>query len=319
MTSLSVGIIGCGRMGRQHALVCQSLGHHIAFVQDVDPTRGETLAGQCRGAAILSAPDEIAWGSIDAVFICTPPHARGPVELAAAQSGTPFLVEKPIGIKSEQCVGVLRELQLRPLVTSVGYMSRYRDSVRDARASLDGRRVVGVSAFWLAGRYNTPWWFDRTQSGGPFNEQGTHFVDLLRYFGGEIDEVAAVGRAADMEHPLSVSCRFQSGASGSLLYSCLSRSKQMSFEVLCTDGVVALEGYDLALAGSSQTTESALRTETEIFCRAVSEVRPDLVESSFEDALRTQLVMDAIAESLATQAVTKVRTPATLLVSREAA
>jgi predicted dehydrogenase len=306
-------------MGRQHALVCQSLGHRITFVQDVDPTCAQTLASQCPGAAILTGPNEIAWGDIDAVFICTPPHARGSVELAAARAGTPFFVEKPIGLQSAQCAPVLRELQSRPLVTSVGYMSRYRESVRRARAALDGRRVVGVSAFWLAGRYNKPWWLDRAQSGGPFNEQGTHFVDLCRYFGGEIDEVVAVGRASDVEHPLSVSCHFESGASASLLYSCLSQSKQMSFEILCTDGAVALKGYDLALEGSCEPTESALRTETETFCRAVSEGRRDLIESSFEDALRTQLVMDAIAESIATQAVTKVATLAALLVSREAA
>ncbi len=29
-------------------------------------------------------------------------------------------------------------------------------------------------------------WWDKTQSGGPVVEQGTHFCDLSRYFGGDI-------------------------------------------------------------------------------------------------------------------------------------
>jgi predicted dehydrogenase len=30
-------------------------------------------------------------------------------------------------------------------------------------------------------------WWDKTQSGGPVVEQGTHFCDLSRFFGGDVD------------------------------------------------------------------------------------------------------------------------------------
>ena len=311
--SLSIGIIGCGRMGRHHALTCQSSGHRIAFTYDADPDRAAALATECPRAEIVSHPDDIVWDRVDAVFVCTPPYARGPMELTAIQTGTPFFVEKPIAISSEQCVPLVRALHARPVIHSVGYMSRYRTSVRRAREALAGRSIVGVNAHWLAGKYNKPWWLEREQSGGPFNEQCTHFVDLFRYYAGEIEQVTANGTVVEVPHTVSVACRFKSGACGTLLYSCLSQHKQMLFSILCTDGAVELQGYDLAFEQSAQSTADALTLEVEMFCKAVVEGRQDLIESDFHDAIRTQLAVDAIITSLTTGRVEAPRATASLL------
>ena len=310
---LAIGIIGCGRMGRHHALTCQGSGHRIAFIYDADPDRAAALGPECPNAKIVTDSGDIVWDSVDAVFVCTPPYARGPMELAAIHAGTPFFVEKPIAINSAQCIPVLRALRERPVIHSVGYMSRYRTSVRRARAALAGRTIVGVSAHWLAGKYNKPWWLEPQQSGGPFNEQCTHFVDLFRYYAGEIEQVAANGALEDVPHSVGVSCRFESGACGTLLYSCLSQHKQMLFSVLCTDGAVELHGYDLAFEQSAQSTADALSLEVETFCKAVSDRRQDVIESDFEDAFRTQLAVDAILTSLTTGRVEAARGTASLL------
>ena len=307
--SLSIAIVGCGRMGRHHARTCQQLGHRVACLHDADVDRAATLATECRDAEVVVASEDIPWKSIDAVLVCTPPFARGPIELAAIQTGTPFFVEKPIGISSRQCVPVLRALRGRGLVNAVGYMSRYRESVRQARAAIRERPLIGIHAQWLAGHYDKCWWRVPEQSGGPFNEQGTHFVDLCRYFGGEIDAIAATACAGPTHETVSVACRFTTGACGTILYSCRSYSKRMSFTVLCSDAAVELSGYDLAFGETEQSTDSALRVEVETFCRAVTEDRRDLVESDFDDAFQTQLVVDAITESLATGRTTVVGSP----------
>jgi len=59
------------------------------------------------------------------------------------------------------------------------------------KSTLESHKVKPVS---ILARYNTaytsipkPFWWDIRRSGGPIIEQGTHFCDLLRYFGGDID------------------------------------------------------------------------------------------------------------------------------------
>lgn len=260
-----------------------------------------TLSDECGGVEVIRSAEEIPWSRIDAVLVCTPPSARGPVECAAARHGVAFFVEKPIAVHLDQCAPLLDALRDRPVINAVGYMNRYRESVRRARRALEGRTLLGVHAYWLAGRYQKPWWSVREQSGGPLNEQCTHFVDLARYFGGEVDEVAVTGSSPDAAEVVSIACRFASGACATILYSCVSQSKQMSFSMLCDDGVVELRGYDLAFDGVAQSTDEVWTSEMAAFCEAVERGRQDLIESNVYDALRTQRVMDAIIDSLATR------------------
>jgi len=306
---LSIGIVGCGRMGRQHASTCAKLGHRIAFVSDTASECAEALAADCNGAKVVTDAENIAWECIDAVIVCTPPAARGPIECRAAQTGTAFFAEKPIGLHSDQVKGVWEALRGSSAIHSVGYMNRYRESVRRARQALTGKEVIGLSASWAAGKYSKPWWGNKDQSGGPFNEQCTHFVDLFRYYLGDIDEVVAIADSPDDLHSAAVVCRFKSGVCGSLLYSCQSQTKQMSFTILCRDGSIELSGYDLMFAGSCQPVTAAWSAEMETFCHAVQEQRQDVVESSFHDAVQTQLTVDAIGEATASGQRVSVRAP----------
>ncbi len=286
-------------------MICDKLGHRVSVLYDVEPARAALLAARWPQATVLASPDEIPWASLDAIFVCTPPAARGPIELAAIRYGTPFFVEKPIAVHSRQIQPVVQALVERQVLNSVGYMNRYRASVRSAREALAGRTILGIGALWLAGIYDKPWWSVREQSGGPFNEQGTHFVDLLHYFGGDIEEVSAIG-ARDDSATVGAVCRFRSGGCGTIFYSCLSQHKQMSFRILCDDGNVNLDGYDLLYGDRAQSAADAWFLEVQAFCEAVQSDRQDLVACSFQDALRTQLTVDAIVDSLSTGRNTRV-------------
>ena len=130
-------------------------------------------------------------------------------------------------------------------------------------------------------------------------------MDLLHYFGGDIEEVSAVEARAD-SRTVGVVCRFKSGVCGTNLYSCLSQHKQMSFRILCDDGSVDLHGYDLLYGDRAESAADAWFLEVQAFCEAVQSGRQDLVACSFRDALRTQLTVDAIVDSLSTGRTTRV-------------
>ena len=198
---LRIAIVGCGRMGLHHARSGSQLGHRVVVACDVDAARASALAAAYPGCEVVSDAATIRWDEVDAAFVCTPPFARGPVELFAAQAGVPVFLEKPIGLSATQCLSALAAFRHKGTITSVGYMNRYRASVRRARSLLEGENVLGFAAHWVCAAYRVPWWGDQALSGGQLNEQCTHLIDLARHLAGEVTEVNATVAAGRRRSP----------------------------------------------------------------------------------------------------------------------
>lgn len=300
-----IAIIGCGRMGREHARAATLLGARVALLYDVDIARSQRLADDYPNSAVLNDWQEIDWQAIDAVFVCTPPFCRGPVEQRAARAGVPIFMEKPVGISAEQCLQLNEVLQTAPVITSVGYMNRYRSSVLQARKFIAEGEPIGIVCNWVGTPYRVPWWLHTAHSGGPFNEQATHFVDLCRFLMGEVVEVFAMAhRAADhagIDDTLSVTLRFANDTLGTLLYSCRASAKQIGIEVFSSAGSLRLQDWDLKLAGGGEIAaapEDVYTDEDAVFFQAIAASDQSLVRSSLADAVQTQMVVDAIHRSL---------------------
>jgi myo-inositol 2-dehydrogenase / D-chiro-inositol 1-dehydrogenase len=308
-----IGIIGCGRMGIERARAALAADARVAWVCDADAARANQLAGECSAAAIADS-SKIDWKSIDAIFICTPPVARGPLELEAVRSGVALFVEKPIGMSADQCAQVLRALDENPVPAAVGYMNRYRPSVLWARDYLRDATPLGMSGNWVCGMYKVPWWSDPAQSGGQINEQCTHLVDLSRFLIGEIREVHAMierpASGADIQ--AAILLRFQRGILGTIFYSCQARDKQIGMQIFTQCGRIALQNWDFSLhteglpepinpplpqASSAAAAKAIFQQETAAFLSAVRKEKGDPIRSDLRDAVRTQQVVDAIVAS----------------------
>lgn len=70
-------------------------------------------------------------------------------------------------------------------------MFRYHPAIARIKQELQnyGRPLVALNATYTCTYSNNakPFWWDKKRSGGPIVEQATHFCDLIRYFGGEVD------------------------------------------------------------------------------------------------------------------------------------
>ena len=206
-----VAIVGAGRMGRIRALAARELGASVVSISDPLADRARALASEV-GATVTDQPD---LGELDALFLCTPPADRG-LAVAAVEAGVRLLVEKPLALSAEDAAPLIAALARRPIPTAVGYMNRYRPSVERARTAVSGQ-LMGIVGRWVCGRYGVPWWGDPARSGGPFNEQLTHLVDLCRYLGGEIREVQAMTEGSGTA---ALTLRLDNGAPCALCYSC---------------------------------------------------------------------------------------------------
>ena len=309
MKANRIGIIGCGRAGREHARASTLLGARVALLCDPDISRAKTLAGEYPGSVVLDDFRNIDWSSIDAVFVCTPPAARGPAELAAVRAGIPIMLEKPVGLSAERCRPLLEALQEKPVINSVGYMNRYRDSVISTQKVFERSELVGLVCNWVGGIYRVPWWLQRNLSGGPFNEQGTHLVDLCRLFLGEVKEAFAMAgnSSVDQEVPQTVvvTLRFSNEKLATIFYSCRAAEKHIRFEVFSTIQSVSLEGWDLRIRAKDATIDATTSSDEDIYLKedaaffnAISSGDQGVIKSPLVDAIRTQLVLDTIHRSL---------------------
>jgi predicted dehydrogenase len=306
---LRVAIIGCGRMGTQRARAARALGAEVVLV-DRSRKQAEELAAEFSLATVSSADDNLDWDRLDAVFVCTPASQRGPVELAAVRTNVPVFVEKPIALSGEHARGMLEAFHATNVLNAAGYMNRYRASVAAVRDALTGEEVFAVQCHWVGNPYLKDWWTDPGVSGGPFNDQATHLIDLCRYVVGDITEVVAVEHRAEEQAEVAdvvaVSFRFENGACGCLLHSYRAAEKYVIANFFSSAGRLCLEGWDFQLgiepaqvpADSTGVTPIFL-TETEAFLEAVRTGDRSLIRCSFADGYRSLLVVDAVHRSLA--------------------
>ncbi len=142
----------------------------------------------------------------DAVYIMLPPFAHGPAEDLVIEHRLPFFVEKPVAIDLPTALRTMEGVQQHGLITSVGYMNRYREAVLRVREILQGQKPVLLHGGWLGGGPQEyvgiwRWWVQRDKSGGQFLEQTTHTIDLARFLFGDVTEVYAVPVRERRERP----------------------------------------------------------------------------------------------------------------------
>ena len=300
---MRVGIVGCGRMGNERARALRQLGAELVFCCDTDLSRATQLAALHPRARALRTVDGIDWSSINALFVCTPPAMRGPVELTCVRAGVSLFVEKPVGVEAAQCAPIVDALRSQPVINAVGYMHRCRNSVQHVRSLTASRNLLAIACVWIGRMYQVPWWLDEGSSGGPFNEQGTHLIDLCRYWGGDVDTIASVEWRPTMSkvaYGIATSIRLSRGCVATVLYNCQANEKDISVQVFTDQGAVVLRGWDLRLERNTvdgifpaEEGEEIFVKETRSFLDAVSLRDQSVINCDFAEAYKTQVAVDA--------------------------
>ncbi|KAF7294985.1 hypothetical protein MIND_01036600 [Mycena indigotica] len=138
-----------------------------------------------------------------AVIVGSPPMFRGSLapgrdiemQILKFFPGVAMFIEKPIatGPKSEiqDAFTIAKTIQDSKTICSVGYMLRYLKATQMMKHIIDENNLTVMATIArYACAYESiakPDWWDKSKSAGPIVEQGTHFCDLSRYFGGEVD------------------------------------------------------------------------------------------------------------------------------------
>jgi myo-inositol 2-dehydrogenase / D-chiro-inositol 1-dehydrogenase len=282
----------------------------LAGVADSDAEAAERLAA-AHGARRYPGHRELLDAErLDAVWICVPPFAHGPIERDVLAAGLPMFVEKPVAADLAVAEEIAALVEQAGVPTATGYHWRYLDTIDEARAllAIDPPRLVQAS--WVDKVPPPPWWSRRDLSGGQTVEQTTHVLDLLRVLAGDVLEVTALAarfpceaRAdADVDDVTAATLRFASGAVGSVVSSCLAAAKHRAgVELVCDGRVLELSESELAVSDRDGRRVRAADGQAKVrvdrdFVDAVRG-RTTEVRAPYAEALRSHRLACALARS----------------------
>ncbi|HZN19321.1 MAG TPA: Gfo/Idh/MocA family oxidoreductase [Micromonosporaceae bacterium] len=303
-----IGLVGAGNVAQRHARELAAFDDvRLAGVTDVVPEAAWHLAGAHGMPAFADLP-ALLEADLDAVYVCVPPFAHGPVEEAVLGAGLPMFVEKPLAVDLPTAEHIAAAIEARGVVTAVGHHWRYLNVVERARQLLAGRPVRLVSGAWLDRVPPVAWWAQAGLSGGPVVEQAVHVLDLARLLAGEVAQVQATAAGAapeggDVATATAATLRFASGAVGTLTTTCaLGWKHRAGLEVyadrlaiaLAEDGLVARDGdREHRLAGDPAAARTAV---DRAFIDAVRGNGAG-IRAGYADALRTHRLACAVAQA----------------------
>ena len=236
-------VVGCGLIGCKR-IAALPPGSTLKYVFDIVPANAQ------RAALIVGYPVTIASTlesimvdkSVDVILIATSHHELVPIALQAVQSGHHILIEKPGGMSRDDIERLRLAVGLADVVVHVGYNHRFHPSLLEAKAIIDSNRFGGL--LWMRGRYGhggrlgyeKEWRANRSISGGgEFVDQGSHLVDLCRYFSGDVElafsETQTVFWDTDVEDNVFFALRPKTGGFAWMHASWTEWKNMFSFEI----------------------------------------------------------------------------------------
>ena len=174
-------------------------------VWDHDQARAAAAAEKL-GAQVIDDLDTLyADAAVEAVIVCTETNRHEEVVMPAVAAGKHLFVEKPLGFASEDAYRMARAIEDAKLIFQTGYFMRGQPAHQFLKEHIDKGsfgtitrvRHSNCHSGSLGGWFDTDWrWMaDPEQAGvGGFGDLGTHSLDILLWWLGEVETVTATTR-----------------------------------------------------------------------------------------------------------------------------
>ena len=195
-------IIGCGSIGRRHALNLRKRGGIDLLLFDVDLERVEELAAEVKGTCAESLESAFREKPC-AAMICTPTATHLGFAHQALQSDCHLFIEKPISHSMDGVDALLAQSRQRGKIVMAGYSFRFDLLVRRVQALIKNERIGRVTSARLHSGSHLPWrhpWEDyrigyaaRKGLGGGVILDAVHELDLAIWLFGRPETVYCVG------------------------------------------------------------------------------------------------------------------------------
>jgi predicted dehydrogenase len=257
---IKFAIIGCGRIAQRHAEHIAKVGKLVAIC-DIVAEKADALANQYGAKAYYDIIELLsAEKDIDVVSICSPNGLHAMHSILSLNAGFHVLCEKPMAISASDCGKMIQAAEKANRRLFAIKQNRFNPPVAAVKKIIDEGKLgnilsVQLSCFWNRNNeyYENSWKGTADLDGGTLYTQFSHFVDLLYWMIGDIDEVFSYTSNCmhkdiiDFEDTGVVILKFQNGVLGTINYTVNSFEKNMegSLTIFGEKGTVKIGGQYL--------------------------------------------------------------------------
>lgn len=196
---LKWGVAGCGDFTERVFIPTLQLmpKSKLVSVYSSDLQRAKAIADKFSAQNAYNDFDAMLNSDIDCIYIGSANYNHYDQVIRAATAGKHIHCEKPLALNSVQAEEMVKVCRENNVLLSVNYILRFHPLVQKAREIIEKGmlgKIVSVSTnFNVDMAPNDNFRFIREKSGGgALRDIGTHMIDLLRLFGGEIEEINGV-------------------------------------------------------------------------------------------------------------------------------
>lgn len=299
--SVRVALIGAGRMGQAHLHNLRQMQDvEIVAIADVVEETARRVASEVGARWYTDHEELLNAEELDAAYVVTPAQHHAEAAVAVANAGVHLFCEKPLAWTVAEGKRIVGAVERAGILAAVGYQWRYLPIVDEARKILGGSPIALFRAhyYWTVPLVESI--RNKGRGGGQIFDQGTHLIDLARYFGGDPERIYArytlnahSWEEFDNWDGYAVAMNFRSGAVGTVsttyaLFPAI--SEPPTLDIVAKDLLVRFTAD--ALRVYRPDSETILRnrggsTIDHAFIEAVRQGDPSLIRSTPADALRT--------------------------------
>lgn len=343
--SLRAAVVGTSFGARIHVPALRAAGFEVVALVGRDQGRTARRAERLGVDHAATSMGEALDVGVDAVSIAGPPASHAPLATEAIEAGCHVLCEKPFTLDATQARQLVKAADAAGVVGWLGHEFRWSPDQALIEWALDSG-LIGTPRLMLAASFLSmlrsfpmaDWWYDPAAGGGWFGASGSHRIDALRQWFGEVEAVSAglpavSDPALAVDDSFDIRCVMRSGVDVSLMQSAAAIGPACSVNrIVGTGGTLWSEADGVRIADADDPEGRRLdppdflalpdvedlavgpladmtRTElppyimlTRAFRRAIEgePARPGPRPATFADGLACMQVVDAVRQSAAT-------------------
>lgn len=251
-------LVGCGRISKNHI---EALARHAGRAEWVGVC-DSNAAALAAATAATGAPGFASLAALltgcepDVVVLASPSGLHSQQAIEVARAGRHVLTEKPMATKLDEGMAMVRACRDAGVKLFVVKQNRLNATVQLVKRAIEQGRfgrifMSTVNVFWTRPQsyYDAAKWRGRWDlDGGAFMNQASHYVDLLDWLVGPVDNVhaytATLDRDIEAEDTGVMSLRLRHGGLASINVTMLTYPQNLegSITILGEKGTVKIGG-----------------------------------------------------------------------------